>query len=129
MPVPSRIGPGDHPDARGQGVSHGLQMMGTERPRTLAHVRRRRLAVVFIDGQGRDEKDAALDHHRNQLGVLVEVAGVDSIEHGCYLDEDPELIPMMVERGIFFVPTLTVYEYHRESTAPHVRERRSEERR
>ncbi|OLD77930.1 MAG: hypothetical protein AUG01_08210 [Candidatus Rokubacteria bacterium 13_1_20CM_2_69_58] len=50
-------------------------------------------------------------------------AGVDSIEHGCYLDEDPELIPMMVERGIFFVPTLTVYEYHRESTAPHVRER------
>jgi len=50
-------------------------------------------------------------------------AGVDSIEHGCYLDEDPELIPMMVERGIFLVPTLTVYEYHRESTAPHVRER------
>ena len=50
-------------------------------------------------------------------------AGVDSIEHGCYLDEDPELIPMMVARGIFFVPTLTVYEYHRESTAPHVRER------
>ena len=50
-------------------------------------------------------------------------AGVDSIEHGCYLNEDPELIPMMVERGIFFVPTLTVYEYHRESTAPHVRER------
>jgi imidazolonepropionase-like amidohydrolase len=50
-------------------------------------------------------------------------AGVDSIEHGCYLDEDRELIPMMAERGIFFVPTLLVYEYHRESTAPHVRER------
>jgi len=50
-------------------------------------------------------------------------AGVDSIEHGCYLDEDPELIPMMAERGIFLVPTLTVYEYHRESAAPHVRER------
>jgi imidazolonepropionase-like amidohydrolase len=50
-------------------------------------------------------------------------AGVDSIEHGCYLDEDPELIPMMAERGIFFVPTLTVYEYHRESATPHVRER------
>ena len=39
-------------------------------------------------------------------------AGVDSIEHGCYLDEDPELIPMMAERGTFLVPTLTVYEYH-----------------
>lgn len=50
-------------------------------------------------------------------------AGVDSIEHGCYLDEDPDLIPMMAERGTFFVPTLTVYEYHRESPAPHVRER------
>jgi imidazolonepropionase-like amidohydrolase len=50
-------------------------------------------------------------------------AGVDSIEHGCYLDENRELIPMMAERGIFFVPTLTVYEYHRQSPAPHVRER------
>ena len=50
-------------------------------------------------------------------------AGVDSIEHGCYLDEDPDLIPMMAEHGTFFVPTLTVYEYHRESPAPHVRER------
>ncbi len=56
------------------------------------------------------------------LRVAIE-AGVDSIEHGCYLDEDRELIPMMAERGIFFVPTLLVYEYHRESTAPHVRER------
>ena len=50
-------------------------------------------------------------------------AGVDSIEHGCYLDEDPELIPMMAERGTFLVPTLTVYVYHSESKAPHVRER------
>jgi len=54
---------------------------------------------------------------------LAVTAGVDSIEHGCYLDEDRELIPMMAERKIFFVPTLTVYEYHRESPAPHVRER------
>ncbi|MEK7715398.1 MAG: amidohydrolase family protein [candidate division NC10 bacterium] len=56
------------------------------------------------------------------LRVAIE-AGVDSIEHGCYLDEDRELIPMMAERGTFFVPTLTVYEYHRGSPAPHVRER------
>jgi len=56
------------------------------------------------------------------LRLAVE-AGVDSIEHGCYLDEDPELIPIMAERGTFFVPTLTVYEYHRESRAPHVRDR------
>jgi len=50
-------------------------------------------------------------------------AGVDSIEHGCYLDEDPELIPMMAERGVFIVPTLLVYEYHSESKSPHVQER------
>lgn len=50
-------------------------------------------------------------------------AGVDSIEHGCYLNEDPELIAMMAERGTFFVPTLTVYAYHRESPQPHVRAR------
>ncbi len=50
-------------------------------------------------------------------------AGVDSIEHGCYLDEDPELIPMMAEKGIVFTPTLLVYVYHGESKAPHVRER------
>ncbi|MBI2219130.1 MAG: amidohydrolase family protein [Candidatus Rokubacteria bacterium] len=52
-------------------------------------------------------------------------AGVDSIEHGCYLDEDPELIPMMAEQGIVFVPTLLVYEYHRESKQPHVKARAS----
>jgi imidazolonepropionase-like amidohydrolase len=56
------------------------------------------------------------------LRLAVE-AGVDSIEHGCYLDEDPELIPMMAERGIVLTPTLLVYEYHSESKAPHVRER------
>src|SRR4030095_7487188 len=50
-------------------------------------------------------------------------ARVDSIEHGCYLDEDPELIPMMAERGTFFVPPLTVYVFHREVSAPHVRAR------
>jgi imidazolonepropionase-like amidohydrolase len=56
------------------------------------------------------------------LRLALEV-GVDSIEHGCYLDEDPELIPMMAAQGTVFTPTLLVYEYHRESKAPHVRER------
>ena len=50
-------------------------------------------------------------------------AGVDSIEHGCYLNEKPELLDMMAERGIFFVPTFAVYEYHRKSALPHIRER------
>src|SRR2546425_8776736 len=50
-------------------------------------------------------------------------AGVDSIEHGCYLDEEPELMTRMAAQGTFFVPTLTVYVHHRESVAPHVRAR------
>lgn len=51
------------------------------------------------------------------------VAGVDSVEHGCYLDEEPELMARMAAQGTFFVPTLTVYVYHRESASPHVRAR------
>ena len=50
-------------------------------------------------------------------------AGVDTIEHGSYLDEEPELMRQMAARGVFLVPTLTVYVYHRESPAPHVRAR------
>lgn len=52
------------------------------------------------------------------LRLAVE-AGADSIEHGSYLDEDPDLLPMMAENGAFFVPTLTVYAFHRESAEPH----------
>ena len=50
-------------------------------------------------------------------------AGVDSIEHGCYLDVNPEHLKRMADEGIFFVPTLLVYGYHRESQSPHVRVR------
>ena len=73
-----------------------------------AHAQGRRVMCHAVGGPG--------------LRLAIE-AGVDSIEHGCYLDEDPELIAMMAERGIYFVPTLTVYEYHRGSPRPHVRER------
>jgi len=83
----------------------------------------------------RDEMQALVDEAHAQgrkvmchalggpgLRLALEV-GVDSIEHGCYLDEDPELIPMMAEKGIVFTPTLLVYVYHSESKSPHVRER------
>jgi imidazolonepropionase-like amidohydrolase len=46
-------------------------------------------------------------------------AGVDSIEHGPYLDEDPDLIKMMADRGIFLVPTFTVFIFHGERGTPH----------
>jgi imidazolonepropionase-like amidohydrolase len=56
------------------------------------------------------------------LDIAIE-AGVNSIEHGSYLDENPRHLERMAERGIFFVPTLLVYEFHRKSPQPHVRER------
>lgn len=56
------------------------------------------------------------------LDIAIE-AGVNSIEHGSYLDENPRHLERMAERGIFFVPTLLVYEYHRKSPQPHIRER------
>jgi imidazolonepropionase-like amidohydrolase len=56
------------------------------------------------------------------LDLAIE-AGVNSIEHGCYLDEIPRHLERMAERDIFFVPTLLVYEYHRRSPQPHVKER------
>src|SRR5215510_10041242 len=56
------------------------------------------------------------------LRLAVE-AGVDSIEHGSYIAEEPELLTMMAERGTILTPTLLVYVYHRQSQAPHVRDR------
>src|SRR6202795_3207120 len=73
-----------------------------------AHALDRRVMCHALGGRG---LDIAID------------AGVDSIEHGTYLDEDPRHLERMAERGIVFVPTLLVYEYHRKSPQPHVKER------
>jgi imidazolonepropionase-like amidohydrolase len=73
-----------------------------------AHALDRRVMCHALGGRG--------------LDIAIE-AGVDSIEHGCYLNENPRHLERMAERGIFFVPTLLVYEYHRKSPQPHVRER------
>src|SRR5580704_17564762 len=73
-----------------------------------AHALDRRVMCHALGGRG--------------LDIAIE-AGVDSIEHGCYLDEEPELLDAMAERGIFFVPTFAVYDFHRKSPLPHIRER------
>ena len=73
-----------------------------------AHALDRRVICHALGGRG--------------LEIAVE-AGVNSIDHGCYLDEQPELLDRMAERGIFFVPTFAVYDFHRKSPQPHVRER------
>ena len=56
------------------------------------------------------------------LRVCVE-EGVHSIEHGCHLEEDPDLVKIMAEKNVFFVPTFTVYDYHKSHSAPHVQVR------
>ena len=73
-----------------------------------AHALDRRVMCHALGGRG--------------LRIAVE-AGVNSIEHGCYLDEEPALFDKMAQHGIFFVPTFAVYEYHRKSALPHIRER------
>ena len=50
-------------------------------------------------------------------------AGVDSIEHGSYLDEDPDLLKIMADKDIYFTPTLSVYRQHAEKGSPHGRVR------
>jgi imidazolonepropionase-like amidohydrolase len=73
-----------------------------------AHALDRRVMCHALGGRG--------------LKIAIE-AGVDSIEHGCYLDSEPELLDRMATRGIFLVPTFAVYDYHRKSAMPHIRER------
>ncbi len=86
-------------------------------------------AFNFDEMQALVEEAHALDrrvicHALGGRGLRIAVeAGVDSIDHGCYLDETPDLLDMMAARGIFFVPTFAVYDYHRKSPQPHVRER------
>jgi len=47
-----------------------------------------------------------LAHAQGSTGIRNAIlAGIDSIEHGCYLTE--EIIDMMLARGIFLVPTLS----------------------
>ena len=73
-----------------------------------AHKRDRRVMCHALGGKG--------------LRMAVEV-GVDSIEHGSYLAEDPELLPMMAEKGICFAPTFGVYTFHATRGTPHGRAR------
>lgn len=76
-----------------------------------AHKRGRRVMCHALGGPG--------------LRLAVEV-GVDSIEHCSYIDEDPELAPMMAEKDIFFVPTFSVYTFHATRGTPHGRARAAE---
>lgn len=49
--------------------------------------------------------------------------GVDSIEHGGYLDEHPKAITRMAQQGTYYVPTYSVYTHHRKSPVEYMRQR------
>jgi imidazolonepropionase-like amidohydrolase len=68
-----------------------------------AHIHGKKVASHAVGGAG--------------LRISIE-EGVDTIEHGSYLDEDPDLIKMMADQGAFLVPTLTVFVFHREMGTP-----------
>ena len=46
-------------------------------------------------------------------------ARVDSIEHGCLLGLEPDLLKMMADRDIYLVPTFTVFAFHATQGNPH----------
>ena len=73
-----------------------------------AHKRGKRVMCHALGGPG--------------LRMAIEV-GVDSIEHGSYLDEDPGLLEMMAEKEIVFTPTYGVYTFHAIHGTPHGRAR------
>ncbi len=73
-----------------------------------AHKRGRRVMCHALGGEG--------------LRAGVEV-GVDSIEHGTYLDEQPDLLDTMAANDIYFTPTYGVYTFHATQGTPHGRER------
>ena len=52
--------------------------------------------------------------------------GVDSIEHGGYLDEQPETLKRMAAQGTYYVPTYSVYVHHRRSPFEYMRVRANE---
>ena len=46
-------------------------------------------------------------------------AGVDSVEHGCLMGSEPDLLKMMADNGSYLVPTFTVFTFHAAQGNPH----------
>ena len=67
---------------------------------------------------------STLCHAVGGTGLPIAIrAGAGSIEHGCYLATDPDMLKMMADQGTFFTPTFEVYDFHSTISAPHIRVR------
>ena len=82
-------------------ASGGVMSAGTEPGAPQFTVEEMRAA---IDEAHKASKPAMAHTHGTQAIKNAIVAGVDSVEHGSYLDD--EAIDMMLKRGVFLVPTL-----------------------
>src|SRR4051812_17938346 len=72
---------------------------------------REELAAIVEEAHRGHVRVAAHTYSDEAARVAIDV-GVDSIEHGLYLKEDT--FRLMAERGIYYVPTLLVYEMWRD---------------
>ena len=67
---------------------------------------------------------STLCHAVGGTGLPIAIrAGAGSIEHGCYLATDPDMLKMMADQGTFFTPTFEVYDFHSTVSAPHIKVR------
>jgi imidazolonepropionase-like amidohydrolase len=64
--------------------------------------------AALVDEAHRLRKRVAVHCHGDQAAREAIEAGVDSIEHGCFIKDDT--LALMKERGTFFVPTLIATE-------------------
>lgn len=84
--------------ATGGGMSRGTKP-------TAQHFTDEEIAAIIDEAHRLGVKVAAHAHGIEGIKAAVR-AGVDSIEHGIYLDE--EAADLMIERGTYFVPTLWI---------------------
>ena len=62
------------------------------------------------EAHARGAKVATHATHPGGVRLAIE-GGVDTVEHGCDLSQDPDLLKLMVDRGTFLVPTLDIYHF------------------
>ena len=87
-----------------------------------AHISRDEMEALVDEAHGLGRR--VMCHALGGPGLRLAVeTGVDSIEHGAYLGEDPDLLQTMAKKDIYFIPTFAVYTYHARRGTPHGRER------
>ncbi|HLC29319.1 MAG TPA: amidohydrolase family protein [Dehalococcoidia bacterium] len=90
-------------------------------PKDMEYSREELLALV---DEGHAQGKLVMCHALGGPGLEMAVeCGVDSIEHGGFLDEFPSAIRTMAQQGIYYVPTFSVYVHHRESPFEYMRQR------